>query len=181
MKKAMLFFALLFVVVLVTACGNGKSSSNTQQTPAPMTATPKPGPSDADLKKAVDLLKTAQDDIVAAAATQQNNWNVNASWVMKVYFVDEAYEEESFHTDTQTSVYNKRKSARRNVESAKELLGTNGSGDFYNAVKEYYKCVNKFLTLISEFPEGYSKITFTQAIKDYTSDCKDAYEESQFY
>ena len=185
--KKWIALILAFVMVLgMVGCGGSAKEPEPTATPAPRpTATPKTGPSDAELKKALEYIKQAEDYIIRTASIQCQR-NDFSSWILDQYFVDSAFEKAKSEgkinsTDDRQEAYNCRKNARENLEKAKNILGTNGTGDFYNAVKEYYKQVNAFYKLVSTFPEGYSSFTYRNKVSDYKENCANAYEDASFY
>ena len=184
MKKSLLFIFVLVLCVLLCSCNGSKSDIIESSTEIESTE-----PSVENLTKATELIKDAEDLIIKAASQQLSGW-INDAEVMRAYFVDDMYDSLSHYTEDYglpeypnraESIHEFRADAQEKLESAKELIGKNGSEDYYNAVKEYYKTVNNFLTLISEFPDGYSKFTYSNTVTDHKSDCADAYSELEFY
>lgn len=183
MKKTIAFLLTFVMVLGMVGCGN--SAAEQESTPIP-TATPKPGPTDSELKQALSYIKEAEDYIIKTSTVQIGNWDAKYSSFMVPLFDDQSYEtkaKENPDTITQrlTDAYNYRQSAQENLDSAKNILGTSGDGEFYEAVKEYYKVVNKFMSLVSTFPEGYSELTFSSTVADYKSECQSAYEDASFF
>ena len=177
MKKVLaLIFALVLVLSLV-ACGGGNNDSSGEQK-----ADTSAGPTNDDLAKASGLIKDAQDEIVSMAAEQLDGWTTYSN-IMASYFVDSKYQDliESTLKKRAERIHISRGKADTALSEAKTLLGSNGTGDYYNAVKEYYKAVSVFYNLVSEFPEGYSQLTFSNAVKDNKAKCDDAYSELSFY
>ena len=180
MKKIIALIFAIAIILSLCACGATNSPSST---PEPAAPTEKTGPTDEDLAKAADLIGHAQVDIDNAASNQLDGWTTYSS-IMEYYFIDSKWQDAS----GEFQIYNRAKSihfyrdsAERELAQAKELLGTNGTGDYYTAVKEYYKAVSVYYNLISEFPEGYSKITFSAAVKDNKAKCDEAFSEVSFY
>ena len=180
MKKAITILLALVMVLSLVACGKGNNdSSNSSEEQKADTSV---GPTNDDLAKASKLIKEAQDNIVSIAADQLDGWTTYAD-IMEAYFVDEKYQNNDIGTLKTRSerIHRSRGEANTALSQAKELLGTNGTGDYYDAVKEYYKAVSVFYNLVSEFPEGYSKLTFSNAVKDSKAKCDDTYSELSFY
>lgn len=179
-KKVIVFLAAMLFLVPLFSCEGG----NNQNTPESST----PTISVSQINEALSLIKDAEECIISASSGQISDWST-ASYITSLNFLDDVYESEyrenperiREHYSNSTSVYNNRKSARQKLKYAKETLGTTGSGDFYEAVKNYYKTVSSFFTLISEYPEGYSLLTFSSAVMDYKSRCSNAYEDARFY
>lgn len=180
MKKAIALIIACLLLLSICACSSGKqNSSETKQN----TSNSAPvAPSDEDLKKAIDLLKQAENDIITTSSIQINGWS-KYSDITGYYFNDDGPNQASERSIKQRAqeAADYRASARQNLEKAKTLLGSSGTGDFYLAVKEYYKSVSKFFSLISTFPEGYSLLTFSNTVASYKSECQSAYEEAAFY
>lgn len=187
MKKIIALMLALATVLGMVGCGNSAkeqestAQESTAQEPTVQESTAQE-PTDEELRQAVEYIKEAEENIVSAAAEQLDGWTTYSS-IMNYYFDDTDYmnAKESSIQSRANRIHNYRTAARKAMEQAKNLLGNSGSGDYYNAVKEYYKAVNKFLTLISTFPEGYSQLTFSSTVSDYKSDCQSAYEEVLFY
>ena len=178
----MLVIGAICAIILV-GCGTGSSSNSASSSQKDEEAASEPqGASDEDIKKAVEKITSAKESIQSCASYQLDGWTTYSN-ILNYYFDDSAYEEPS-----ETSIKNRAKnahdartSATTNMEEAKALLGTNGEGDYYEAAKDYYIAVNKFLSLVSTFPTGYSQLTYSQAVKDAISDCETAYGELSFY
>ena len=177
MKKTISLILALSIYLVLCACGSGSEGSNTSQMPEKTEATSE------ELAQAAELIKSAEDSIVTAAAHQLDGWTKYAS-IMTYYFVDSEWEgasgESSIYNRAKT-IHNLRTDAQAKLDEAKALIGTNGTTDYYNAVKAYYKTVNVFWNLISEFPEGYSKLTYSSTVSDHKASCADAYAELDFY
>ena len=99
------------------------------------------------------------------------------------YFVDSKYQEADVPSIKLRAmkIHELRVSAKKAMDEAKALMGTNGTSDYYVAVKEYYKNISAFWNLISEFPEGYSKFTYSNTASNYKENCQSAYAELAFY
>lgn len=178
MKKVLSLILALVLCLSLCACGGDSGSEATDFTQSA-------GKSEAtseELAQAAQLIKEAEEDVVAAANYQIENWSTSSS-IMTYYFVESEYSNApsgDLHTIA-WSIHRRRTSAQEKLDKAKSLIGTNGTSDYYNAVKEYYKTVSVFWNLISEFPEGYSKITFSSTVSDYKTNCANAYSELSFY
>lgn len=66
------------------------------------------------------------------------------------------------------------------LKNIKLIKADDDTEDYYDAVKEYYKAVNTLVSFATTFPEGYSKLTYAQAIKDYYKDIDEAKSEVDF-
>ncbi|MBQ9558198.1 MAG: hypothetical protein IJU94_06305 [Clostridia bacterium] len=179
MKKSLIILLSLVCLVILFGCGNNAESNSTISSSS--------GVSNDDLINAVNLIKSAEDCVVNVSTVQLDNWST-ASYSTSLYFEDSAYLEEFgpsgpsdyFFYPTITA-YTNRATAKSNLDKAKKILGSSGVGDFYEATKSYYKEVSSFFALVSTFPEGYSLLTFSNAVKDYKSRCSSAYEDARFY
>ena len=174
MKRIISLLLVIVMCLSLIACGGG-----TEKAPE---ATAAPEATNEELTQAVDLLKKAEDSIITAASHQLDGWTKYAS-IMEYYFVDSKYQEanESSIAKRAKKIHELRVSAKEAMDEAKALMGTNGTSDYYAAVKEYYKTVSVFWNLISEFPEGYSKLTYSTTASDYKANCQSAYAELEFY
>ena len=121
------------------------------------------GISDEDLAEAVEQLEIAERNLNNAASELANNW--------------------STYGDTfEKNIENSRvRNFTTNLDKAKELLGSNGSGDYYNAVKKYYAAVKAYHSFLCEDPIGYTGLTYTMAISEHKSKCAEARSDLSFY
>ena len=170
------FVVLLLAITLcfsMVAC-SGNSSLETE---------PKQG----DLKKAVSLIKEAEEIAVSMGNTQLSNWTTSLLGVMRGMFTDSGYEVErpkGWSNKVERGMdecHQGRKDAKNKLESARNIIAIGGSGDEYQAVKEYYSQVSALLTFVSTYPEGYSEHTFTTTLAEYKKDCQTAYSKTQLY
>ena len=179
MKKGLSILLSFVYLVVLFGCGSAAESNSTVSSSAI---------TNDDLVKAVNLIKSAEDCVANVSSVQINNWST-ASYSTSLYFEDSAYLEEfgsagpsisDYFYSTKTA-YTNRATAKSTLDKVKKILGTSGAGDFYEAAKSYYKEVSSFLSLVSAFPEGYSLLTFSNAVKDHKSRCSSAYEDARFY
>ena len=180
MKQTIAFLLLLTMLLSLCACGNKpdvqiNSDITTSETTVPTLT-------ENELKEATQYIKKSEEAILQAASYQVSNWTTIAE-VMYYYFDDNEYTTDKwyYHRNTIRTITQLRVQAREDMAKAKEILLKKGSGDYYTSVKEYYTTVNTFLNLISEFPTGYSKVTFSQAISQHQSNCSAAYSNVEFY
>lgn len=164
MKKIIAVLLLICLCVGMCACNAGKKE---ETAPA--------GPTDEDLKEAVELIKFAHDDIVSISTILLDEWSLY-SW-----FEDYFDEEYNGSDEDLVMVHEHRASAKDALSEAKAKMGTDGTGDYYNAVKEYYKTVKVFWDFVSTYPEGYSELTFSNTLTEYKTNCANAYAELGFY
>ncbi len=165
MKKIFCLFLLLVMVISICACSSDDSTS---------------GVTDEELGEVVTHIAAAEEAIVTISTLQITNWSTYEN-IMSYYFTNSANYNRAPYVETAKKIHEKKTLAISEMEKAKELMGTSSTGEYFDAVKEYYKTVETFLKLVSEFPEGYSKLTFSQAIADYKEKCQTAYSEVEFY
>ena len=170
------FVVLLLAITLcfsMVACG-GNSSKETE---------PKQG----DLKKAVSLIKEAEEIAVTMGNIEISHWDADWALMMNGLFTDSGYErfmdsgyKDSIKKDVE-KCYQGRRNAKTKLEEARKIIAIGGSGDEYQAVKEYYSEVSALVTFVSTFPQGYSEHTFTTTLAEYKKDCQTAYSKTQLY
>ena len=171
MKKLLVLLLAITLCFSMVACGDSSSSE------------PKQG----DLKKAVSLIKDAEEIAVSMGNIEVSHWDVDWNLMMNALFTDDGYErfmETSYSDSIKKDIekcYQGRRNAKAKLAEAREIIATGGSGEEYQAVKEYYSEVSAFVTFVSNFPEGYSENTFTTALAEYKKDCQTAYSETQLY
>ena len=73
-----------------------------------------------------------------------------------------------------------RQDARKELEKAKEML-KGGSGQLHDAVQEYYLAASTYLDFISNFPEGYSKVTWNKKWTELEQACSSAANKIELY
>ena len=102
---------------------------------------------------------------------------------MNCYFDKTEYEELNSGSlkERAKNIHDFRDYAKDVMDEAKTLLGTESTGDFYDAAKNYYLAVNDYYSLISDFPSGYSQLTYSSAISDSKTECQSAFNELTFY
>ncbi len=157
----------------MVACSNSSSS--------------KTEPKQGDLKKAVSLIKETEGIAVSMGNIEVSHWDVDWPLMMNGLFTDEGYEnfmETSYSDSVKKDIekcYQGRRNAKTKLAQAREIIAKGGSGDEYQAVKEYYSEVSALVSFVSNFPEGYSENTFTTALAEYKKDCQTAYSKTQLY
>ena len=156
-----LFSILLVFVMLFGLCACGASNTTVSQ-----------GPSPESLKSATDLIKQAYEDILYIS-------NELVSWWPHI---NRHYSTDSSETDSYfLNFRNRFITASKKLTDARALLGANGTGEHYEAVKNYYTQVQAYLDFVSVFPEGYSERTFTDQLSNYKQSCTQAYNNAIFY
>ena len=166
MKKQLLLLLTAALAITLSACGGAGSSTA----------------SDEDLKTVVGDLILAETATDTLASLLIENWTTYSNLLL-YYYDQEAYEASNMYEEGSDygTAHELRGYADEVMNEAKGLLGTEGSSDFYEAAKTYYLAVNDYLALLSEFPDGYSKLTYSNAISDCRSACQSAYSEVTFY
>lgn len=158
------FFAVLLVSTMLfglCACANTTSNNSAAH-----------GPSQEDLCSATDLIKQAYDDIIYISNELVGYW----PYINRHYSTDSS-ESDSYFLDFR----NRFVTAKKSLTDARELLGANGTGEHYEAVKHYYTQVQSFFDFVSVFPEGYSKDNFTDKVSDYKQNCTQMYNNAIFF
>lgn len=188
MKKILAFFLTVITLLSLVACGSNQqepaptakpTQSTTTNTPKPVVTVPA-GPSDEDLEDIVSALADAEEDADRMASMLLKYWTTDSYFV---YFYDESrFRGSSFEEDEDfADVHKYRGNVEDALKEAKSTMGTNGSSDFYKAVKEYYMALDNYLALLSEYPTGYSKLTYATAISDCQDECRSARTNAEFY
>ncbi len=187
MKKKVLCCLLAAVMAgCCVACGNSSTVTETvteESTEVSEATEEMVADNTEDLTEAATLIYESQILVQAMAATQLQHWSTSSSSMVD-YFVDEEYDSSKAVMgiyEVAKEIHEYRTKANDRMADAKDLIGTNGSGDLYDAVKEYYLLVNNYLSLVSTYPEGYSKLTFSNTVSDYNTECSEAYNNLSFY
>ena len=158
-----LFSILLVSIMLFGLCACTSSPSNTHAAQ---------GSSPEDLKTATNLIKQAYDDILYISNELVDWWP----------HINRHYSTDSSETDSYfLNFRNRFVTAKKALAEARALLGANGTGEHYEAVKNYYTQVQSYLDFVSVFPEGYSERTFSDKLSDYKQSCTQAYNNAIFY
>lgn len=157
------FLTILAFVMVFGLCACGSNSSATV------------GPNDQELGRAVDLIKEAYDAMVSNSTELLDWW----PYIDLHYSMDAsapAYNDTNF-----VNYRNNTAEANNNLATAKSLLGTKGTGEYYTAVKKFYTQVQSFYDFLFVFPEGYSKLTFSNEVSSHKQNCIQAYNDAAFY
>lgn len=165
MRKIFSVSLVLIMLFTLSACGNNSGANNTK------------GPTVRDLYVATNKIQGAYFCINLVSEKQLEKWSGAVNKNLIALF-DAHYR--SQHSSGEYC-YKKRSDAIADLRGAKELLGTGGSGAYYEAVKEYYMQVSAYLNLVSTNPVGYSQTTYGQAVNTCKQKCLDAYETVMFY
>ena len=62
----------------------------------------------------------------------------------------------------------------------KELSITDETQAYYDAIKELYICVDSYYSFVSEYPNGYSKMTYVQAISEHNDEFEKLVSQVEF-
>ena len=165
---------LLTFVLLLSVCSCNNSTKQNETTVPEATVTEA---TEQELKEAAVFIKAAETLAANIASIQINGWSTN-SQIMQYYFSDLDYTNASLssvHKEHIRKIQTFRSDARKAMQEAKKMMGESGTSEQYQAVKKYYQEVNILLNFVSEFPSGYSKITFSQSVSQYKSNCTTAY------
>lgn len=174
MKKIIALLTLICLCINLCACSTNNNTVNSDEPQATFASSE---PSTEQLTDTAELIHRAEEEINTVASIQLNNWSTSYDTLVAL-FVDFKHIE---HWKPAIDAEGKRVGATAKLDIAKEDLGTQGSSDYYNAVKDYYIIVRSYLNLVSEFPEGYSGLTYSQTVSDYKEKCAAAYAEIEFY
>lgn len=180
---ALLIFAGVMIFSLA-ACG--KDSKNNKYTNPP-----KSNGSNAEsnthtmtkeeLNSITNYLEDAEEYASSIASTLLKKWTTDSYFA---YFFDESkFKNSSAFSQKKdyVNVHKYRAQAEQALQEAKELIGTNGNGDVYLVTKNFYLAVNNYLSLVSEYPEGYSLVTYSAAVSDCQNECRSCRAELDFY
>ncbi len=157
------------MIVLVTGCGND-STSGGESTDVSSEVT-ETTPSEIDYDSAVTCIKQAIESINMAASVQQK-WLDDSGNLPYLY--DDANPEGGNYGDARMAgkkCFDCRKSANEKMAEAKEMI-KGGTGEYHDAVEEYYLAADADLKFVSNFPEGYSKVTWNQKWTELSSACE---------
>lgn len=141
-----------------------------------------------NIDKTINALKEANEYLVAASSLQSEHWTTNASLAMNL-FDEETINGKKDHGSNPTYVLENagkkiqfaRESAREDLDTAKRELKYYGEEDsLYVALKNYYVELDSYYNFISTMPQGYSKLTFSQAIAEKNASCQSLLSEVEF-
>lgn len=186
MKKILYIILAAVTAISVCACNGSNSNSNsknetavTVKPPTEQSTTLNKGQLDMCLKHITD----ANNYVVKIASKQMENWTTSST--VKTYFDQESFDiaYKSGYTNTVADTINYlRDDATEAINKAESIFSQQkGEGDYYLAIKEYYKAVKKFYNFVTTVPTGHSKITFSQAVAEYNTNCNDAFSEAKMY
>ena len=192
MKRLSIILITMLIISTISSCGKN-SSDNSQPSTSSAEAVKDNTSSAKDIERELSSisngLKSAYDDYCDLASTITSNWNTSSD-VMN-YFFDEKYCKEgnlykdSQHKSRYDRFWNLKNSTDEDFASLQDRIknvdSTDTTADYYTAVKDYYKSINVLKQLITDFPSGYSKMTYAAAINDAKEDCAAAQSELSFY
>lgn len=133
-----------------------------------------------ELNAIVSELNKAEDYSDKIASILIRNWSTESYFS---YFYDEyRFKNSGFKDDEDyANVHKYREQAEQILNDTKKQLAADLDTDFYAAVKDYYLSVSNYLALLSEFPAGYSKLTYATAITDCQNECRTNLTNVDFY
>lgn len=133
-----------------------------------------------DLNTIVLELNKAKDYSDKIASILIRNWTTESYFS---YFYDEYRFKNSGFKDNEdyANVHKYREQAEQILNDTEKQLATDFDTNFYIAVKDYYLSVSSYLALLSEFPAGYSKLTYATAITDCQNECRTNLTNIDFY
>ncbi len=166
MKKAIALFLALVMCLSMVACGKKDELT------ADM------------LKITAAKIKVTQECCASMSALISNGWS-DGYW-FEYYFDKESLEAhlEDYSThqyDDQIATHTLRETAKASFDLAKTDLEKSGNGKFYDKTKAYYIEVLTFYNLVSDFPTGYNKETYSDAVAESLQACSSAYDALVFY
>ncbi len=177
-KRNIKVFAIIMAILAIISLISCDSSTEKEKE---QITEQKTGATDEELKYAANRLWIVESDVTYIASQQLDGWTTYSD-IMEYYFTSKTYDGDVISIKTRSMlIHDKRKSARECLKEAKDIITKGGEGDFYNSVKEYYFAVDKYLTLVSKFPEGYSKITYSTTTSNYKAECQSAYSRLSLY
>lgn len=182
MKKTSVLVLSLILLMTFVACGDNNSNNNpVQNTNNSDSYSAESVISTYDnLKDVFSSLSTAEQYADRVAALILRNWTTD---YYLIYLYDESNFKMSGFVDEEdfSNVHKYRGLVEDALSEAKAEINSNGNGNLHEAVKEYYLALNNYLTLLSEYPTGYSKLTYSTAISDCQNDCRSARSNAEFY
>lgn len=178
MKKVISLVLTLIMCISLCSCSSGNDVSQTATSDEEINVA---------LAEIVVNLDNAYTSYKSAASLIVDHW-YNATWYQS-FFNKEYFEENPIIADSINKdcikMWEYQESANELFDNAllaiKELTPTEGTQGYYDAVKEYYTCINTFKTLIQTWPSNYSQLTYSQAISAAISECDVAASELVFY
>jgi len=195
MKKLILWLLCIVVCLQITAC-NKKDSFNT--TKSSETTTESDTSLSEDQQKAeLDEIYTEIDEAneLCNALTKlvYTYWGYNGYEAFfdhdiflekdKKFNTKKDYKSGSFYGDANTC-YQYRDKIEKTMEDAhtrlKELTVSDNVQKYYDSVKKLYLNVDTYYSFASSFPEGYSKITYSQTFSNHQSEYDSLISELKF-
>ena len=184
MKKILAMILALVMCLSLCACGSEESNNNIETTQETI--------SEEQIKERLDSiakdLRDANEYFNRISSILLENWS---SYHYFTYFYDQAkYEKDR---DEQTDLvqdacdekFKYQKMAQEKLEAAlaalREISPTENTDDYYKALKAYYTELKTYESLVTNWPQGHSKLTYSQAITDAKSATERACDELEFY
>lgn len=194
MKRLLALMLAAALALSLAACGggggntNGKNAIPDENVPTDDKNTIPDGnvPTDDEIKNelssTIELLNTVADYLDEESSFILEHWG-NVEFFGNELYVRSEWEENkdynSFVREDIGALWNIRNKVQESMDNVldtiKNLTPSDATQDFFDAVKSYYLSLQSYQHLVDEFPEGYSKLTYGQAV----ADARSAYGESQ--
>lgn len=191
MKRGLSLVIALVLCFTICACGNRTNSNGIENTqPQQQTqATVNESHVKDQLDSIAKNLRNAHGYYDKASSILLENWSAAANYLG--YFYDEIEYQKSkeylssYLTSKCDEKYKYQKAGleilNETLSILKEISPTENTKAYYDALKAYYTALKEYKNLITVWPEGYSKLTYSQAITDAKSIAERAYIELDFY
>lgn len=174
MKKIICIFLICVITCGLVACNKNKGTKESNNEESNITEV------NIDYSAAISSIAKAMESIHECAAVQQNWLGVSNN--LPYLYSDSNYE--GGNNDNAKSAgrqcYLFRKGARNELEKAKTII-KGGSGDLHSAVQKYYLAVSECMSFVSNFPEGYTKITWYNKWTELEQKVNSAAAEVELY
>lgn len=184
MKRTICCLLASVMVFSLIACSGKKPQQNHSNRTNNNTSTVKEDSASLSkdkLKSIASDLNDAEEYTDSIAAILLQKWSTDSYFA---YFFDKV----KFNSSTiysrkedYVNVHTYREKAEQILEQVKALLEPNGTGDSYNAAKKYYLALTNYLELVSEYPSGYSLVTYSSAVSDRQNECRTCRLDMDFY
>lgn len=183
-KRMMAILLSIAMALSLSACGHEQNNKNYSSSSGSDTGAPKQSAAALTTEDLADIfaeLNVAEEYANSISSILLQKWTTDSYFA---YFFDEI----EFRMSSKFSkkadyvnVHDYRGKANDALDKVKECLGTNGTGESYTSAKNYYLAVKEYLALVSEYPEGYSLLTYSSAISDCQDECRTCRTDLEFY
>ena len=185
MKKVFIIVLTVVMCMTLASCIGGDIETSTKETSTKETSTKETSTEEVS-KKEVDY-SAVNSDIAEAIKNMDACASIQHDWLGVQNNLPYLYDDSNYTGGNNdqakqagTDCYEYRKTAKEKLESAKAEL-KNGSGDARDAVQDYYLAANEYLSFISNFPEGYNKITWGIRWNELKQACDAAASKADLY